>query len=137
MAHYKQYRFTSQDFVPPGESGYNDAVMDPNDLYSLRKLAGLPITEDLGDNGAGAVAGLDIKTPQAQEVGIQSPVGSSTNPIAKERQELAREYHAQTGTDLWFIINFGRPDLVNKSLRQQVEEYLKAHPEYRPKPAPN
>ncbi|HET8688774.1 MAG TPA: hypothetical protein VFM18_19325 [Methanosarcina sp.] len=133
----KQYRFTSQDFVPQGESGDPDAVMDASDLASLRKLAGLPITEDLGDNGAGAVAGLDIKTPQAQEVGIASPVGSVTKPIAIERANLQREYHAMPGSDLWFIINFGKPELTKKSLRQQVEDYLNTHPEYRPKPAPN
>jgi len=50
--------------------------------------------------------------------------------------ELEKEFHAQPGTDLWFLINFTKP-FFNGSLRSKVEEYLKQHPEYRPRSFPN
>jgi len=133
---YRQYRFTSQNFVPQGETGEPDAYIDPKELQDLKRLAGLPVLEDMGNNGAGAVSGLGIQTPQAQEVGIKSPMGSIQATTDKERKQLEREYHAQTGTDLWFIINFAKPELTNMSVRDQVERYLKQHPEYRPKQSP-
>ena len=133
---YRQYRFTSQNFVLPGESGDADAYIDPNELQELRKLAGLPVLEDMGDNGAGLVSGLGIETPQAQETGISSPLGSNESISAADRKQLEREYHAQTGTDLWFIINFAKPELTKMSVRDQVERYLKQHPEYRPRYSP-
>lgn len=135
----KQYRFTSEHFILPGETGEADAFMDNAQLQELRKLAGLSIGEGaggMGDNGAGAVSGLGIQTPQAQEVGIKSPVGSLTNNSTKDRNDLIQEYSARTGTDLWFIINFGKPELTGMSLRDQVERYLKAHPEARQKQLP-
>lgn len=124
----KQYRITSADYVLPGETGDADAVMDSTDLNAIRKLAGL-VTED-----GGAVTGI-AATPRATEDGIQSPVGSNISWTASERRELEAEYGAQPGTDLWFIINFTKPYL-NGSLRNHVEEYLKKHPEYRPRPHP-
>ena len=124
----KQYRITSADYVLPGETGDADAVMDSTDLNAIRKLAGL-VTED-----GGAVTGI-AATPRATEDGIQSPVGRNISWTASERRELEAEYGAQPGTDLWFIINFTKPYL-NGSLRNHVEEYLKKHPEYRPRPHP-
>lgn len=123
----KQYRITQADFVLPGESGDADAVMDPKDLYELKKLAG--ITGLLEAEG-GMYTGNNT-VPQAAEAGIQSPVGSNISVTANERNELMREFRARPGDDLWFIINFTRPYL-NGSLRAHVEEYLKKHPEYRP-----
>lgn len=124
----KQYRITSADYLLPGETGEVDAVMDSADLNQLRKLAGL-VTED-----GGAISGI-AATPRANEEGIVSPVGSNISWTSQERRELEREYGAQPGTDLWFIINFTKPYL-NGSLRSHVEDYLKKHPEYRIKPHP-
>lgn len=124
----KQYRYTSADYLLPGETGDADAVMDSADLNQIRKLAGL-VTED-----GGAISGI-ASTPRASEEGIQSPVGSNISWTASERRELEREYGAQPGTDLWFIINFTKPYL-NGSLRKHVEDYLTKHPEYRLKQHP-
>jgi hypothetical protein len=133
----RQYRFTSEHFILPGETGEADAFMDAKELQELKKLAGMPMTESgMGDNGAGMVGDLGIQTPQAQEVGIKSPLGSLTNNTTKDRADLMREYTARTGTDLWFIINFGKPELTGLSLRAQVERYLKSHPEARQKQLP-
>ncbi len=124
----KQYRITSEHFVSPGETGESDAVMHPDDLAQIKKLAGI-VTEA----GAGMYAG--VPTPQAAETGITSPVGSNISYTAKERNDLLKEYHVMPGTDLWFLINFSLPYL-NGSLRDKVEEYLDQHPEYRPRPDP-
>ena len=125
----KQYRYTSEHFVLPGETGDDNAVMNAEDLDQIKKLAGL-VTE----GGGGALAGIPA-TPHANEEGIASPVGSNISWTAGERRELEREYGAQPGTDLWFIINFTKPYL-NGSLRTHVEDYLKKHPEYRLRPHP-
>jgi hypothetical protein len=112
----------------PGETGDADAVMDSTDLNQIRKLAGL-VTEAEGGMYAG------VSTPQATEDGIQSPVGSNISWTGQERRVLEREYGAQPGTDLWFIINFTKPYL-NGSLRKHIEDYLTQHPEYRLKQHP-
>ena len=117
------------NFVHQGETGDDDAVMDPRDLSELKRLAGLPIVED-----GGALSGI-AATPRASEEGIQSPVGSNISVTAKERNDLLKEFHVQPGTDLWFIINFTRPHITG-SLRAHVEKYLKEHPEYQPKHYP-
>ena len=103
----KQYRYTSQNFVPEGETGEADAFMDPAELNQLRKLAGmLPLAEDAGGNGAGPVGGNLDNVPQAQEGGIVSPVGSNISVTARDRNELLEKYNARPGDELWFLINF-------------------------------
>ena len=142
----KQYRITSEHFVSPGETGDPDAFMDPAELNELKRLAGLPfgIAESTGDmSQPGPVGGLLDQVPQAGENGIVSPVGtiqqapygSNISYTAQERNALEAEYGARPGDDLWFIINFTKPYLTG-SLRSKVEEYLKAHPDERPKPLP-
>ena len=37
----KQYRYTSEHFVPQGETGDADAIMDAQDLYQIKKLTRL------------------------------------------------------------------------------------------------
>lgn len=128
----KQYRITQADFVLPGESGDADAVMDAQDLSEIKKLAGIT---GLLEAEAGMYTGQNT-VPQGTEDGIQSPVGSNISTTAETRNELEREYHAKPGTDLWFIINFTKPYL-NGSVRDKVEEYLKTHPEARPRQYPN
>lgn len=128
----KQYRITQADFVLPGETGDADAYMDPKELSELKKLAG--ITGLLEAEG-GMYTGTNT-VPQAGEEGIESPVGSNISFTAKERNDLLKEFHVMPGTDLWFLINFTKP-YFNGSLRSKVEEYLKQHPEYRPRSFPN
>lgn len=128
----KQYRVTSENFVLQGETGDADAYMDPAELNELKKLAGIT---GLVEAGPGMYTGQNT-VPQAGEEGIESPVGSNISFTAKERRDLEDEFHAQPGTDLWFLINFTKPYL-NGSLRSKVEEYLKQHPEYRPRSFPD
>lgn len=125
----KQYRVTSEHFVPQGETGDDNAVMHPDDLAEIKRLAGL-VTEA----GPGRYAG--VSTPQATETGTTSPVGSNISYTAKERNDLLKEYHVMPGSDLWFLINFSLP-LMTGSLRDKVEEYLKENPQYRPRSFPN
>ena len=40
----KQYKITSADFLTPGETGDPDAVMDPVDLETLKRQAGINTT---------------------------------------------------------------------------------------------
>ena len=128
----KQYRITQADFVLPGETGDANAVMDSQDLAEIKKLAGIT---GLLEAEAGMYTGQNT-VPQAGEQGIESPVGSNISFTAQERRELEREFHAMPGTDLWFLINFTKP-YFNGSLRSKVEEYLKQHPEARPRSFPN
>ena len=126
----KQYRITSEHFVSPGETGDDNAVMHPDDLAEIKKLAGM-VTEA----GAGMYTGHNT-VPQAAETGTTSPVGSNISYTAKERNDLLKEYHVMPGSDLWFLINFSLP-LMTGNLRDKVEEYLNEHPEYRPRSFPN
>jgi hypothetical protein len=131
----KQYRITSANFVPQGETGEADAYMDPRELNDLKRLAGMPIAEDMSSNGAGLVGGNMDNVPQAQETGIVSPVGSIHKNVARERRQLEHEYAVQPGTDLWFLIHFTQPQ-GERNLKSYVEEYLKKNPDARPKLAP-
>ena len=83
----KQYRITSEHFVSPGETGDDNAVMHPDDLAEIKKLAGM-VTEA----GAGMYTGHNT-VPQAAETGTTSPLGSNISYTAKERNDLLKEYH--------------------------------------------
>jgi len=122
----KQYRITSENFVLQGETGDADAVMDAQDLYQIKKLAGL-VSE-------ASVGGVPT-TPMAAEDGIISPVGSNISKTAEDRNALIHKYHATPGSDLWFIINFTKPYL-NGSIESKIQEYFKRHPEALPKQDP-
>ena len=128
----KQYRITSANFVLPGETGEQDAVMDAADLSEIKKLAGIVETAPVGTGLQGAVAGMMDNVPNSTEYGVSSPVGTIENPKEKTRRELEREYNAKTGTDLWFLINFADA----RDLRRQIESYLDKHPQYRQLPLP-
>jgi hypothetical protein len=129
----KQYRITSANYVLPGETGDTDAVMDSQDLYQIKKLAGL-VTEGEG----GAISGI-AATPRASEDGIQSPVGSNISHTADYRNRLLDKYHAKPGDQLWFLINFepvrGLSGNIDH-LEQKIQAYLKQHPEKRPENLP-
>lgn len=130
----KQYRITSDKFVLPGETGDTDAVMHPDDLAELKRLAGLPINE----GGPGALSGMPA-TPHASEEGIVSPVGSNITHTAAYRNQLIDKYQARPGDELWFIINFTPVRGLTAEagpLEQKIEQYFKQHPEMRPENRP-
>ena len=129
----KQYRITSQNFVHQGETGDTDAVMDSQDLYQIKKLAGL-VTE----GGAGALSGIPA-TPRANEQGIESPVGSNITNTAAYRNELLDKYQTRPGDELWFMINFEPVRGLGAAagtLEDKIKKYLSTHPEARPENLP-
>lgn len=128
----KQYRITSANFVLPGETGEQDAVMDAADLSEIKKLAGIVETAPVPTGLQGAVAGVMDNVPNSTQYNAISPVGTVKNPKEKTRRELEREFNAKTGTDLWFLINFADA----RDLRRQIESYLDKHPQYRQLPLP-
>lgn len=140
----KQYRITSEHFVPQGETGEADAYIDLRDLAELKKLAGMPagLSEGAGglsDNGAGLVDGIGIQTPQAGENGITSPVGSNISTTAQQRNLLLKKYDARPGDELWFLINFEPVRGLGAdagTLEQKIQSYIKTHPKADPKNAP-
>ena len=97
----KQYRYSSADFVTPGESGDPDAIMDDNDLRELRRLAGL--NEDLGGPEADNVA----KIPNEQGTNPMSPVGANPSTKANEKRKKEKELGIRVGDDAWFKLWFG------------------------------
>jgi hypothetical protein len=126
----KQYRFTSADFVPLGESGDDDAVMHPDDLAQIKKLAGMPTSLTEQDIG-GAVGGNLNNVPNTTETGTVSPMGSSVNATMQYRKELISKYQAHPGSDLWMLISFEKPK-GGKTLEQYIHSYLDRHPDQRP-----
>jgi hypothetical protein len=130
----KQYRITSEHFVPQGETGETDAVMDAHDLRELKRLSGLPF--DLNeDNGAGLVGGNIDNVPQAQETGTTSPVGSNISWTAAERNMLVKtcrlEWRCNPGDTLWMLIMFEKPGLKHRSLQDAVAEFQNKNPKER------
>lgn len=96
----KQYKFTSQDFVPEGESGEPDAIMDSADLNALKKLAGIPV---IGE-------GANIATDQS----TMSPVGSNISITGTEKRKIEKERGIMPGSDEWFKLWFSRPYLTGE-----------------------
>lgn len=130
----KQYRITSQNFVSQGEAGYDDAVMDANDLAQLKKLAGLPgMVNEEAWGMQGAVGGNLNNIPNETATGITSPVGSNVTTREQSRADFLDKYKPRPGSDLWFIINFSRPDLTGGTIADKVEQYFNSHPDERPK----
>jgi hypothetical protein len=124
----KQYRITSDHFVPKGETGETDAVMDASDLRELKRLAGVLISEE------GMWTG-NKTTPQAVEAGIESPVGSNISWTASERNALIKdcqhEWRCRPGDLLWMLIMFEKPGLKHHSLQDAVEAFKQTHPKER------
>lgn len=96
----KQYRITSDSFVLPGETGDQDAHMDPADLAEIKKLAGIPtVTED-----------SQIQTDQP----AMSPVGSNISITGQEKRDLEKKHGIRPGTDEWFKLWFSKPYLTGE-----------------------
>lgn len=131
----KQYRITSEHFVARGETGEQDAVMHPDDLSQIKKLAGIVVEAE-----AGAYTGAQPLT-NTDPGPTPSPVGSTVTNIAQYRHQLLDKYQATPGSILWFLINFEPvqgPGASPESLEKKVLKYLESHPEEklenRPKP---
>lgn len=107
----KQYRFTSEHWIQAGESGHDDAVMDAADLARIKKLAGLPITEDYYTAGGHDPA---LHSPNDSNTGVMSPVGSNISITAAEKRRLERNNNIKPGTDEWFKLWFSRPYLTGE-----------------------
>jgi hypothetical protein len=86
----KQYRFSVEDFVPPGEQGHEDAVLDPNDpIYEMKRLAGIPSSN------------------QMQE--YRGFAGSNISVTGNEKGELMKRHDIRPGTEEWFRHWFSVP----------------------------
>lgn len=132
----KQYRYTSQNFVHQGETGDADAVMDAQDLYQIKKLAGL-VTEEAGASSpsVGGVVDPAQNVPNTGDSYSPSPVGSNITDTAKHRNELLQHYGAKPGDELWFLINFEPVRGLGANsgtLEQKIAAYFKQHPEKHP-----
>ena len=72
----KQYRYTSASFVPEGDAGVPDTVLDQSDIAELRRLAGLPpLLEAYTDGNTQDPSMAALPNDSNQQ--IMSPVGSN------------------------------------------------------------
>jgi len=91
----QQYKFRSNDFVPEGETGIDDAVLDVNDpINEMRVLAGLG------------------NQPQWTE--YKGQPGSNISATATAKAELMKENNIKPGTPEWFQLWFSRPYLTGE-----------------------
>lgn len=89
-----QRRFTSANFVPPGETGEPDAVLDANDpVYQLKALAGIERN----------------KQPHWQQYD-----GMNISRTGMEKKKLEKEHNIRPGTDEWFQLWFSLPYLTGE-----------------------
>lgn len=107
----KQYRYTSSSFVPEGETGAPDAVMDTADLNRLKKLAGIFVKEDYYQAGG---HDPELTTPNDSNVGRMSPVGSNISHTGMEKRNLEKQHNIKPGTDEWFKLWFSKPYLTSE-----------------------
>lgn len=88
----RQIRYTLNDFIPEGESGAPDAVMSPEDLAEIQRLAGMISKREF----------------------IESKEENMSH-TAMKRVEYMKKHKIQPGTDEWFRLWFSRPYLTGKS----------------------
>lgn len=92
----KQYRFSAEDFVPIGEQGHEDAVLDPNDpIYEIKKLAGLPTSNTMQK--------------------YQGFAGSNISVTGNEKSKLMKKHNIRPGTEEWFRLWFSLPYLTKET----------------------
>ncbi len=101
----KQYRLTSSDFVQ-NDQGFDDAVMDAEDLSRLQQLAGIPQLQEAKDKKANAT--------YSNPGGLKSPVGSNISYTANEKRRLEKEHNIKPGTPEWFQLWFSLPYLTGE-----------------------
>ncbi len=87
-----QRRLTSADFVPVGETGDPDAVLDPNDpIHELKALSGVG------------------QRPQWKEY-----TGSNISHTANEKAQLMKKHDIKPGTPEWFKLWFSLPYMTGE-----------------------
>lgn len=107
----KQYRITSSHFVPEGETGLPDAVIDTADLSRLKELAGILVKEDYYQAGG---HDPELTHPNDSNTGRMSPVGSNISVTGMEKRQLEKQHNIKPGSDEWFKLWFSRPYLTGE-----------------------
>jgi hypothetical protein len=93
----KQYRITSQNFMPQ-EPTIPDAVMDDADLHRMKQLAG--IAEDTG--------------AMSNAYGNMSPLGATDSNTAAQKRDIERDKNIKPGSDEWFRLWFAKEKLTGE-----------------------
>jgi hypothetical protein len=103
-------RLTSADFVSPGETLDPDAFIDPHELAQLRRLAGLPVVEDV--NSQMGLQNSQQANPMApagnNPWGLKSPVGTTGGNL--DKRKIEKEKKLVPGTDEWFRLWFSKDE---------------------------
>ena len=103
-------KLTSASFVLPGESLETNAHMDPEDLANLKRLAGIPVSEDanmmMGSNDVNSPN--PVKPAGENPWGISSPIGTTGANL--DKRKIEREKKLVPGTDEWFRLWFTRDE---------------------------
>jgi hypothetical protein len=90
----RQRRFSASDFVPQGEQGHEDAVLDPNDpIHEMARLAGVRTERPVQENYC---------------------QGSNISKTASEKAALMKQHNIQPGTEEWFKLWFSLPYLTGE-----------------------
>lgn len=91
----KQLKFSAEDFVPVGEQGYEDAVLDLNDpIHEIKKLAGISSHNMMQE--------------------YKGYPGSNISVTGNEKGELMRKHNIRPGTEEWFKLWFSKPYLTGE-----------------------
>lgn len=91
----KQIKFTSRDFVPEGEQGEADAVLDNNDpIHELKALAGVN---------------------NSQQPNWKQYDGINVSRTGMEKRALEKKHNIKPGTPEWFQLWFSLPYLTGES----------------------
>lgn len=91
----KQIKFTAQDFVPEGETGDADAVLDANDpIHELRQLAGLNNNKLFKE--------------------YKGHPGSNISVTGDEKGQLMKKHNIKPGTEDWFKLWFSLPYMTGE-----------------------
>lgn len=91
----RQIKFGAHDFVPVGETGDEDAVLDANDpIHEMKRLAGIP-TKPLFTEYKGFA-------------------GSNISVTGDEKGQLMKKHNIKPGTDEWFKLWFSKPYLTGE-----------------------
>ena len=92
----KQIRFSSEDFVPAGETGDSDAVLDANDpIHEMKRLAGITPAKPLFAEYRGYP-------------------GSNISVTGDEKGQLMKQHNIKPGTEEWFKLWFSLPYLTGE-----------------------
>lgn len=90
----KQIKFTSSNFVPEGETGNPDTVLDENDpIHELKALAGVN----------------NSKQPNWQQYD-----GMNISRTGMEKRELEKKHNIQPGSPEWFQLWFSLPYMTGE-----------------------